>query len=365
MESIEKNLFPDGYVHNLSIVYLFTFSSQFSRAIFEGNVMSSYIYLISNHSNFIVGSLTGLNGLVQLLCSPLTGWAADKFPRTLILKIASIIGFVSVFFTMYAVYEAKLILFTICMGLWGVFWAFTAPTTDALLADCVNTGSRSLVYSTRLSLIQISSSFGPALSAILFASLGDSWSREECAVVMLTGLILYIPSCILLQCFQSSSENEKVSLFISKAFKKLARLRRKVRYDQLPLHEVELYAQSSHDHDRQLSLNKALIDFPDDDLNEVSIKADELETISDKLVEDTPSTEPSTPASSPSPSPPLVEEGDGQPFVLFIPLMIALSDVITGLASGMTIKFFPIYFMKDLHMSPIAVSLLYMVNQHN
>jgi MFS family permease len=41
-----------------------------------------------------------------------------------------------------------------------------------------------------------------------------------------------------------------------------------------------------------------------------------------------------------------------------IPLIAAISDVISGLASGMTIKFFPLFFENECLMSPIMVSVI-------
>jgi hypothetical protein len=46
---------------------------------------------------------------------------------------------------------------------------------------------------------------------------------------------------------------------------------------------------------------------------------------------------------------------------LFVPSCICLADVITGIASGMTIKFFPIFFLDVLGMRPVSVSALYMI----
>lgn len=44
------------------------------------------------------------------------------------------------------------------------------------------------------------------------------------------------------------------------------------------------------------------------------------------------------------------------------PAMIACGDIVSGLASGMTIKFFPIFFMQSLQMKPIEVNALYVVS---
>ena len=43
-----------------------------------------------------------------------------------------------------------------------------------------------------------------------------------------------------------------------------------------------------------------------------------------------------------------------------IPAVVACSDLISAMASGMTIKFFPLYFWRRLHLSPIAVNAVVM-----
>ena len=48
--------------------------------------------------------------------------------------------------------------------------------------------------------------------------------------------------------------------------------------------------------------------------------------------------------------------------ILFVPAMIACSDIITGLASGMTVKFFPIFFTYVLKLDPVQVQMIYLLN---
>jgi len=42
-----------------------------------------------------------------------------------------------------------------------------------------------------------------------------------------------------------------------------------------------------------------------------------------------------------------------------IPYFLLLTDVIFGLASGMTIKFFPLFFRNEVDLSPVSISLVY------
>ena len=41
-----------------------------------------------------------------------------------------------------------------------------------------------------------------------------------------------------------------------------------------------------------------------------------------------------------------------------MPYLLATSDLIFGLASGMTIKFFPIFFLKQVELAPVATNFV-------
>jgi hypothetical protein len=45
-----------------------------------------------------------------------------------------------------------------------------------------------------------------------------------------------------------------------------------------------------------------------------------------------------------------------------IPILIATCDVVSGLGSGMSIRFFPIFFVDNLKLSPVMVQVLYVVS---
>lgn len=45
-----------------------------------------------------------------------------------------------------------------------------------------------------------------------------------------------------------------------------------------------------------------------------------------------------------------------------IPALVAISDLIAGLASGMTVKFFSLFFKNEVGLSPLTVSLIYVIS---
>jgi len=44
-----------------------------------------------------------------------------------------------------------------------------------------------------------------------------------------------------------------------------------------------------------------------------------------------------------------------------VPVLIAVSDLISGLGAGMSIRYFPLFFVDRLHLGPVAVQSLYIV----
>eukprot|EP00668_Euglena_longa_P015848 GGOE01020014.1.p1 GENE.GGOE01020014.1~~GGOE01020014.1.p1 ORF type:complete len:356 (+),score=61.40 GGOE01020014.1:287-1354(+) len=46
----------------------------------------------------------------------------------------------------------------------------------------------------------------------------------------------------------------------------------------------------------------------------------------------------------------------------WVPWVIGISNILSGLAAGMTIKFFPLFFKNEVHLSPVAVNLIFFAN---
>lgn len=406
--------FPDGYNSNLLLIYAYVLTSNFSRQIFEGSVISSFIFLITG-SNVVVGSLTGLNGFVQLLCSPISGYLADKYARVLILKAAGFIGLIAMILTFISIVLAKVFSFIFAMTCWGIFWSFISPTIDALLADTISSGNRSQVYTIRLTIMNTAQSFGPLIQVLLFIYLGNTWTIRECQIVMVSGLVLFLVPISILFLFKNHQTEKNANLLsiiqcncrkMDAKSQSQGSLYRRI-YQKLPSSEVEL-SESTHnvnevalnplyrvdqkqmtktDHTQHCSVvklgqqaNQSSSSAIDDNTDVESLSSctslREIDTntiathsgnSTDTRVKHEQSTEShSNGVMAKQPPDPFIDERGHHIEItarmrFLVPLNIAMSDIITGLASGMTIKFFPIYFMNNLHMSPIAVSSLYSV----
>jgi MFS family permease len=186
---------------NVRLFLLYTFLSTAFRGIWDQHILSVFIYLITHGSNFSVGFLTGITGIAQLICTFFTATIGDTLPRFMILIFGACLGLVSIVMSITAITLAHYYFLLSCMVLWGFYWATTNPTLDAMVADSVQQGDRSKIYSTVATFRFVGRAFGPLVSIFLFLSIGDNWTISECQSVMTIGLVLFSFPTILLTMF--------------------------------------------------------------------------------------------------------------------------------------------------------------------
>jgi MFS family permease len=315
-------LFPNDFSYNVRLVMLYNLLDTSFRGIWNDNMLSIFTYLITNNSNFLVGLLTGAVGATQILFTLVTAIVADKYSRPFLLRIGGVFSIIGILSTTIAVHWANYQLLFLSMIIWGAYWALTSPPRDALLSDSVGKGNRSRVYAWSFTMKLLGQSIGPLVSVIMFVSLGNNWKVHECKTVMFIGIALCIVPTLLLFLFDNSESDRRV--------------------DSTGVNEQD---------------GMTTISDPVKSKNSTEI----IEPPQAQAVLLDP---------SPSSSSSLLSQGDylsdDRYFLCFrhvpyVPAMIALGDVIGGLASGMSIKFFPIFFMNKLAMQPVDISLLYTV----
>ena len=117
-------------------VFTYSFLAWSSKGIYDGNVFSAYLFQLVGHRNLEVGIAAGVNGIVMVCLAPVVGWASDNYGRTILLKIGSVFGFMSLGLLAYAIGQNsyEYVIFAQIAG--GAFWSSTSGTMDMLLADC-------------------------------------------------------------------------------------------------------------------------------------------------------------------------------------------------------------------------------------
>ena len=177
---------------NVRAVFLYTVFTYFSGALFQGDLLSVYIFKLTS-STLDVGAISAARGIAMVIFALPLGLISSKFRRDQMLKSASILGYITLGLTVYVFWGLKpgmksLLIFYATFGLWGVFTAATNPNLESIFADSVETGKRSKIFTIKQMTIQFAASAGPLLTIAYYAFLGeglDSWDLGRLRVILL------------------------------------------------------------------------------------------------------------------------------------------------------------------------------------
>ena len=274
--------------HNVRLVLWFTLMQSLGRGIWMGNVLSSFIYLLSDSSSELLGLTSAATGVTMTIVVFPSGYLADRFRRDWMLKAAAVFGLISAGILFFA---SDLTMIFVSLIIWGLYQGLTRPSLEALFADSVPSGDRSVLYSWRQMFGQIGMAIGPFLNIILFLILGDEWDLSILKWVMGVGLIFSLISLALMFLFNDTkslgSQSESIPLADSLVEEGISEEDQPFEFDQSP----------------------------------------------------------------PKTKIPLIP-------TKYIPYILVGCNIIIGLGAGMTVKFFPIFFMEEYNMTPILVQII-------
>lgn len=156
--------------------------------------LAAYILLLTD-SKTKVGLAVGLQGVANLCSAFPAAWAADRWSRPAVIRIAvavGLCGFAALGYVVAGVPAAaggdRLYGF-LCLALAtiGLFMGGHSSAVEALFGDSVESGTRSRLYARKSALKVLGNAAGPLVSIAVFASLGNTWRRSELEVVILIG----------------------------------------------------------------------------------------------------------------------------------------------------------------------------------
>ncbi len=185
--------------HNVKLAFLFSISQSIGRGVWMGNVLSVYIFAIAGNNPVILGWTSFATGITMTLVVFPTGFFVDKYRRDIVLKIASAVGVVALGFVLFGNDEIKFLV--VALVLWGLFQGMNRPSLESILADSVESGKRSRVYSWLHLVRQISMAIGPFLNVGLFLIFGDDWSVQILKNVMIVGICITLFSLVIMLFF--------------------------------------------------------------------------------------------------------------------------------------------------------------------
>ena len=303
--------------HNVVITWILCAVQSFADNIWSGTVLVAYIKKLTGGSNTYVGLVEAAQGMSTLIVALPVGYLADRFSKAKTVWIGGAFTPVAVGATAFAVIygtdhaEHSTLCVYILMGamcVWGFIAAVSNGPAQALFADSIAEGSRSEYYNTLFVVYLLSSVFGPILSIVLFAVYGNTWSLPDLRDILLVGLALEIPVGLL--CFYY---RDSCSL------------------------EPSPGGDASAAEGGAASAAGAVVG---ENQSEVASAI--------------------TPITAPSEETKSSEEKKLQ-YRWLIPHLTFWSGLLFALGSGMTVKFFPLFFAEDCAMSPITVQIIYVL----
>jgi MFS family permease len=311
---------------NVKLTLLYTFFAFAGRSIWSQSVLAAYVYLLRNDSPEAVGYITAVMGLAQLICSFPTGIVADCYRRDSLLRAASFTGCIAVVFTLVALRHESYLYLVASLASWGCVYGIANTSMSALFADSIPEGRRSYYFTQRTILVTMGTTAGPCTALGMFLFLGDHWTVKECAIVMAAGQIVCFPAVVIL-CFFS----DEAALH--------------VRDDE----EEEVVDTLGGIEVNECESNGLLRENCQSEATFTGSSSCSSEEGDDGSREDEESTVAVGPVSCCLPP------------HRVIPMRIALSDLIAGLGSGMSIRYFPIFFLDNLQLGPVRMQVLFML----
>lgn len=381
---------------NIHLALAFTFMGSASRGIWSFATLSNYLQGMTGDV-LSVGVAEGVQGICQALVALLAGWYADKFSRDLVLKFAGVLGLITVGFMSMAILipgwdfhnqgdvvwtwmnkSVRYPMLVIALGCWGAYQGVWNTSLETIYADSVPTGQRSFYNTRKFVLLQLASISGPVGAIVLFCITGNDWGQHTLTMVFFIGLLATIPSIMCLFFFRDelTVSRDGSALSAADAGSKAKTI---TRTGGSPIRRTS-FSRASTTGALNINVNANHLSTTTPLSIKHSTNSEQPPPLISAVV--TPQKYPSQkqqqlPSRSISRSSQLQQrrrqqqqrqQKQRQNFRCFrcisqqfIPHVIIFSDLISGFGSGMTVKFFPLFFSKKLHLSPIATNSIYIV----
>lgn len=260
-----------------------------------GPLFDAYLLVLKGHNTF-VGLVESANGVSQFTVALPAGWLADRMRKTRLLRMNWGLAAVGVALLSVGIPTDTLPCFIVGAVSYSVHQQVFLGLLPVLLTDMTQAGDeRNRVFSDQQTIMSLGFASGPAIQLTLTLATGSGWTTTELHWALCMGLFLFIPLA--------------VSVF------------------RIP-HE-----KPHHDHS------------PADALMEVELEGDGVHQGSSASLK-LESTEVANEAAGASLTP-------GRK--MLIAILLELSCVVTAVGSGMTFKFWPLFFKGDFSFSPSGV----------
>eukprot|EP00038_Savillea_parva_P007323 m.169300 g.169300 ORF g.169300 m.169300 type:complete len:624 (-) comp13085_c0_seq1:115-1986(-) len=343
---------------NVRLALWFTFFSTAARQIWAFVTLSLYLKSLTG-KNLSVGVSEGVQGALQALTAITVGWYIDAARRDTGMRIAGSVGILAIGFTLFSLIvsddelhtlfqsgntaQDRYILMTTALSFWGMYQGVWNTVLETIYADSITTGNRSDFNTRKFMLLQLASIVGPLIALILFLEEGDTWYHMTLRLVFIVGVSLCTPGAIMLFFFNDDHSLGDESEAVSAAPSRNGHTSR-INSSNASGSAISGTGTGGKGGGRRDSADSSS-HHPEEDRHTSQVLNGVLESVQ---------------ALSTSGDYPMVEKRRwGCLTSSKIPHILVFSDLISGLASGMTIKFFPLFFARKVWLSPVAVQGIY------
>lgn len=321
-----------GSLPNIRRILSSTWFGFTGRAIWSQNVLSILIFLLYPQQPERVGYITAAMGLSQVLSTMIARCCLPPlWKRDNMLRLAASVGMGAIGVTVYAV-MVKLEWFWLLGGLssWGCMWGIVDVALPSLFADSLPETQQAMYYTRASRVVRSSNVLGPLIVfGIFYFYLEDQWTIYNCSIAMTVGLGFCLPMVLLLCCLRDVSMDDDEMDFPDE-----------IHLDDIPL--------GTDDIDGRI-IYKSDVVVNSGNVTEETAAITALLDSSTHDLEEEGTEEPS----------PTVCFCCRQSFV--VPIIITIGSILSGIASGISIRYFPVFFVSELHLSPRFVQVLYLI----
>lgn len=296
---------------NVKAMFAFQLFISLAWGMAMGPVFDKYLFLLGsglargptlfpvNRANSLVGVAESVSGITSLVVAIPVGLLVDRRAerRAKLLRWSSGLAVMALLFGLAVLLTDEVAVLFVMLILFGAFMELASSASEAIFADSIPVGERGALYVTKSVISTVGAACGPGVSAVGLALLGDEWEPYQIKIIMVIGLLLTVPAILPLFVFGDPNTTGGSNTACARVAEPTGTAERANGHSG----EAEVTSPGGRDGLRP-----------------------RLGFLGPKHV----------------------------------PFIVALSDFITAIGAGMTVKFFNLFFIQDEHFSPVAISLL-------
>lgn len=356
--------------HNVFLNLLLAVLYGISGSLWNGTAYAAYLKKIGGDKNGPLGDIEAVSGLATLVTALPIGYLADRIGRSKVITVGGAMLLIATIMQIIILEwigtdddsfhhdsndggksrhntTVALWLLGLIMVFWGMLDGVVNGPCSALFADSTPEGERTKYYNYLFACYTCATATGPLVSIGLFQTLGDDWDLYDLRLVIYVGLSIELVNSILMMLFDDKKALEEPSTTDA------------VTTDDINGSNNEANNDDNCNEEYEAATNRTEVSSSFGE--SIEVHAIESNTNNNNTTEETEAAE--TPAGAEEEAP----SSQPQPLTSlqkrrkWIPYIIFFQGLVMAIGSGMTVKFFPLFFKDEVGMSPSQVQIIYVL----